>query len=322
MEVSALEAIFGFVFNNVQYILAVILIFVLLVYYEQHPFIEKRLPFLKRFIPHRKSDPSTSSTGFTTDSLRTTESQRVSEAQHHLENQGMSHLDNKAHDLNDKSYEILHEAMQKSQELLAKSEIDALEQTAQTRLTLDKYEKGLEGELHSFAVNSKTAFEGESAQLEQELKNVNTMFEQYLSKLEVQSQKGVEEVRAQIEASQKSFSKFLTDLSAQSHNLQVSNEEESKKRIDQVFKGIEDKISDYLIQSEQKMMLSIDLELRSARQLIDTYKVQQLSIIDENIVAMLEKTLSLVLSKKLNLRDQMDLVYEALEKAKVEKFIV
>jgi hypothetical protein len=56
--------------------------------------------------------------------------------------------------------------------------------------------------------------------------------------------------------------------------------------------------------------------------LIDTYKVQQMNVIDENIMAMLEKTLSLVLAKNLDLKDQMDLVYESLEKAKAEKFVV
>jgi hypothetical protein len=70
------------------------------------------------------------------------------------------------------------------------------------------------------------------------------------------------------------------------------------------------------------MMLAVDLELRSARQLIDTYKVQQMNVIDENIMAMLEKTLSLVLAKNLDLKDQMDFVYESLEKAKAEKFVV
>ncbi len=43
---------------------------------------------------------------------------------------------------------------------------------------------------------------------------------------------------------------------------------------------------------------------------------------DENIIAMMEQTLSIVLAKKLSLKDQLDLVYEALEKAKVEKFVV
>ena len=47
----------------------------------------------------------------------------------------------------------------------------------------------------------------------------------------------------------------------------------------------------------------------NARQLIETYKSSRLKLVDENIVAMLERTLSLVLVKKLSLKEQTDLVY-------------
>jgi len=81
-------------------------------------------------------------------------------------------------------------------------------------------------------------------------------------------------------------------------------------------------LSDFMVQTAQQTTSSIELELKSTRQLIDTYKSEQLKLIDENIVAMMEKTLSIVLAKKLSLKDQLELVYEALEKAKVEKFVV
>ena len=62
--------------------------------------------------------------------------------------------------------------------------------------------------------------------------------------------------------------------------------------------------------------------MQAARNLIDTYKRQQLNLIDEHIIAVLERTLSIVLAKKLSLEDQVDLINEALEKAKTEKFII
>jgi hypothetical protein len=37
---------------------------------------------------------------------------------------------------------------------------------------------------------------------------------------------------------------------------------------------------------------------------------------------MLERNLSIVLSQKLSLKEHIDLVYEALEKAKAEKFVL
>lgn len=124
------------------------------------------------------------------------------------------------------------------------------------------------------------------------------------------------------EASLKEFGAFLENLKADSQKSQAANWEGAKTRVNELFENFETKLADFLLQTEQKMMLSVDLELKSARQLIDTYKVQQMNIIDENIVAMLEKTLSLVLGKNLNLRDQVDLVYESLERAKTESFLV
>lgn len=118
------------------------------------------------------------------------------------------------------------------------------------------------------------------------------------------------------------FKVFLEELKKQAQSTQATNWEAEKSRVAQLFEDFETKLADFLLQTEQKMMLSVDLELKSARQLIDTYKVQQMDVIDENIVAMLEKTLSLVLAKNLNLKDQMDLVYESLERAKTESFLV
>ncbi|TSC64179.1 MAG: Uncharacterized protein G01um101493_205 [Microgenomates group bacterium Gr01-1014_93] len=90
----------------------------------------------------------------------------------------------------------------------------------------------------------------------------------------------------------------------------------------QLFEKFEENLSNYLTQTQNRSTKAIELELQAARSLIDSYKSGQLRVIDENIVAILEKTLSIILTKKLSLADQMDLVYKALEKAKAEKFFV
>lgn len=125
-----------------------------------------------------------------------------------------------------------------------------------------------------------------------------------------------------ITASQDSLIKFMADLQKRGVEFEVSSRAATEQRINQVFEHLENKLSDFLIQTEQKTTTSIELELKAVRQLIDTYKNQQLKLIDENIVAMMEQTLNLVLSKKMSLKDQLDLIYEALDKAKMEKFIV
>ncbi len=77
-----------------------------------------------------------------------------------------------------------------------------------------------------------------------------------------------------------------------------------------------------MAKAESQSLESISTELRSARDLIESYKSQQFALVDENIVAVLERTMALVLKQKLSLKDHMDLVYEALGKAKLEKFLV
>ncbi len=125
-----------------------------------------------------------------------------------------------------------------------------------------------------------------------------------------------------ISAAQGQLITFMQDLQKRSSDFEEASKVSTEKRISQLFERLEEKLSDFLIQTEQKTASSIELELKSVRQLIETYKNAQLKMIDENIVAMMEQTLSIILTKKLSLKDQLDLIYEALEKAKVEKFIV
>jgi len=125
-----------------------------------------------------------------------------------------------------------------------------------------------------------------------------------------------------ISVSQDQLIKFMKDLQKRSADFEEASRSSTEAKINQIFERLESKLSDFLIQTEQKTTSSIELELKSTRQLIETYKNQQLKLIDENIIAMMEQTLTLVLAKKLSLKDQLDLVYEALAKAKVEKFIV
>lgn len=125
-----------------------------------------------------------------------------------------------------------------------------------------------------------------------------------------------------IVSAQNQLLQFMADLQKRSEQFEEASKQAGQQRINQLFDRVEQRLTDFLVQTEQKTTSSIELELKSARALIETYKNEQLKLIDENIVAMMEQTLGVVLGKKLSLKDQLDLIYEALEKAKVEKFIV
>lgn len=134
-------------------------------------------------------------------------------------------------------------------------------------------------------------------------------------KLEAQYQKRLEETQEQL-------MQYMAGLQERSKEFEEASQKAIQDRINQIFANLEERMGQFLITAESKTTSSIELELKSARQLIETYKSQQLKLIDENILAMMEQTLNLVLGKKLSLKDQLDLIYEALEQAKGEKFIV
>lgn len=127
---------------------------------------------------------------------------------------------------------------------------------------------------------------------------------------------------AELSALQSQFKVYLEQLSNQAAGSVSGREQLIEQKINELFEKFEENLSTFLTQTQRQSVKSVELEMQAARQLIQTYKQQQFKLIDENIVAMLERTLSLVLVKKLSLKEQVDLVYESLEKAKAEKFII
>ena len=206
--------------------------------------------------------------------------------------------------LEEKSYNTLHSAAQKAQAILGMAELDAIKVTADTRFYKEKLEGKFEEEIEAA---SKAAQDLIKKQTEKAILD----FDNYLKQL-----------KSDLETKGKDYSTYLTYLKSDADAQKNQNQDTIKQQINQIFVKFEENLSQFLMDSQQRSVQSIELELKAARQLIETYKQQQLKVIDENVIAMLEKTLSLVLTKKLSLQDQVELVYEALEKAKAEKFIV
>ncbi len=193
-----------------------------------------------------------------------------------------SETDQFLQELHEKGWETLHESIQKSDDILAEAELEGIKVTAQSRLESKKFETEYSKNL-AIALNAS---------------------------------------KQNITAAQAELIKFMQDLQKRSAEFEEAQKLSGQQRINQLFDQVENKLSDFLIQTAEKTTSSIELELKASRQLIDTYKAEQLKLIDENIIAMMERTMSIVLAKKLSLKEHMDLIYEALEKAKVEKFIV
>lgn len=184
--------------------------------------------------------------------------------------------------IKDQSYHLLHDAQTQAQTIIGQSELEGIKMAADSRLNIGKFEKQTEDSLTATS----------------------------------------EEAKERMQKAEEAFRTYLTNLSQQANASVVESEQVTRSRINTLFEEFEQNISTYLTQTQQQSVKAINLEVAAARQLVETYKTEQFRLIDENIVAMLEKTLSLVLIKKLSLKDHVELVYESLERAKAEKFII
>lgn len=194
--------------------------------------------------------------------------------------------------LDQKSYSILQQANKKAQDVIGQAELEGVKVVADSRFYTQKMEE----------------------QVASQMKALTDHYQVVLTQAIAETQKKINE-------SEQEFVKSIGELKVRSEQFEKTHQLVSEERMNELLEKLQSKLWDFLVQVEQKSMTSIDLELRSSRQLIETYKQEQLRLVDENIVAILERTLSHVLAKKLSLKDQLDLVYEGLEKAKVEKFI-
>jgi len=159
-------------------------------------------------------------------------------------------------------------------------------------------------------------------QFENSLKSNLLEFEKALqAELERQTDQQIHQQETKVKEEEAKFKDYLSSLSQTGKQLEEKITQESLTRINQLFGRFEDQLSAFLSNTESKSIEAIQLELQAARQLIETYKANQLKLVDENIISILERTLALVLAKKLTLSDHMDLIYQSLERAKAEKML-
>lgn len=251
-----------------------------------------------------------------------------------------------------KSNLIVHQAQDYAKDLLDQAEVDALKSLTQVSLENKLFSKELEKEVAQLSGQAKQEIYSLTLEVKQKLTETHQHFK---NDLDLSSKDLSGEFKKSLEGSYKSFEKFLSSLMNSSSGMQkqvdillrssihelilrfesnlkiiqdkaLGTQQETentlKAKVNELLLRFEQNLSHFLSSSQQQSLEAINLEVKSARQLIETYKAQQLALIDENIIAVLERTLSLVLKDSLNLKEHTDLVYESLEKAKQEKFFV
>lgn len=188
-------------------------------------------------------------------------------------------------ELERESGKIMQSAVRKSQDILKKAEEEGFEIIDESKDASKTFSKKYESELAKVAQDMEEGF------------------------------------RVQIDKAEKEFVAHLDSLKSKTDKIEETLESLIQQRIEDTFTHFDTKITELLSQTQSRSFASIETELKNARRLVDEYKTQQMKLIDDNVIAILEKTITIVLAKKLTLRDQLDLVNDALEKAKIENSV-
>lgn len=242
----------------------------------------------------------------------------------YLRQQQLKHAQKILAESQQQSLSIIHDAIKKSEDIISEAELAGIKTLSSSKLQTGKFEQEYVDQLTKATELAKNEIIHSKDALNKFLFDLREDINK--SKLVKQSETALTKTAADVQESlvktQAGFEQFLGELKTTINQSNTISQELIKQQVNTEFEKFEQNLSDFLTQTEQQSMKAVELEVKSARQLIDTYKTQQMALIDENIVAMLEKTLNLVLSKKLTLKDQLEIIYDSLEKAKAEKFIV
>lgn len=184
-----------------------------------------------------------------------------------------------------KGLKILHQATKLAQTILGQAELEGIKVVADSKFRTKTLEQRFEQQLTETAARLELTFTQETLQAEKE-------FIQYLADLKVRTE--------------------------QTQNILIQNLEQ---QTGELLKKLRQNLTAFSTQTQQQSLSLADQELKEAKKVIEDYKRQKLALIDEQIGQILEKTISRVLSKKLSLKDQMELVYEALEQAKKDQLV-
>ncbi len=195
----------------------------------------------------------------------------------------------------EKSEQILEEAQKKADEIVQK----AVEQA-------DKIVSGTKQRGEKVTEEQKQKSETLEVQYEEQLR---TVVEDITKQLRVGEKKAEEMYTHFVEEMQKNVSQGVE-----------LNQKALQEKADDALGKTQQQIDQFVDDVQGRVRKQIDEQVDKAHEAIEQYKRQRMEVVDTNAVQILEKALAITLGKKLPLSDQVDLVYQALEKAREEGF--
>jgi hypothetical protein len=188
--------------------------------------------------------------------------------------------------------QIIDDAVKKSQELIYQAETASIKIVSESKAELNQ---------------GQTLYSTE-------LKHILQQFEAGIAN-EMHS------VHERVASSQTIQEKFLADLSTKFSQFQKSTEETLSKDAAKATEGFGEQLTESLRQISDQASTAVEKDLQKEHENVKRFEESQIKLIQENLAAILERTLELVLTKKLTLGDHIDLVNESFEEAKKEKFL-
>ena len=186
----------------------------------------------------------------------------------------------------EKSVSLLHRAMKQANAILVSAELEGIGLFSRQKLDTDKITRKYTERLQVFESMMEKEFEMSLQKVDKDYKDLITSTEKTISKHVAENQKLLEE-------------KANTLIISAQHSLNMFVEDVQKNVKDQVAK-----------------------ELAAARSFVDEYKQRRLAVVDNSVLEILEKTLSITLAKSLSIQDKSEFIYKALEEAKSQHIFI
>jgi len=127
-----------------------------------------------------------------------------------------------------------------------------------------------------------------------------------------------EQITKSAERADKSFAALLDELQKTIDSHMKENEAVFAQKTDELVAKTQSLLDTFTTEIQAKVRGQVEAEMEAAKKEISEYRLRRMAIVDEHIIDILEQVTSKVLSKKLSVADQSDLVYKSLEEAKTE----
>jgi hypothetical protein len=188
--------------------------------------------------------------------------------------------------------QIVDSAVKKSQELISQAELSSIKVVADSKEGLTK---------------------GQSL-YDSQLKMILQQFEASIAN----------ELRAtheRISRSEQAQENFLLQLQDKLGSFQRAAQDTLNKNTTGASEEFKERLSDSLRQIQDDTTTAVEKDLQTEHDNVQRFQQQQITAVQNNLVSILERTLELVLARRLSLADHTDLINEAFEEAKREKFL-